>query len=481
MNLDYIKTISGNDLRSFFEDHVKDAFQRQKPPLTVSPKMTPSPATAVTKEKPVFRTVNPEYAKRLRSLADELEKYMKEPSLHRPFLYLILGPPGAGKSFLIERLIDYLGAGEGERKGPIIFQQANLSELTDPRELHQLYINIKNNTANKLSSITLLDEFDIKWSGGSAIKYLINPIYDGKFWNGYEFQKLGKCAFFFAGSYLQDRETLLKTQKLLAGVNLSEFLFDLYFELRKKNDLRGMEEIREIQNFCFMHQKWRAEVDPQTDTIFYLSNLEKIKDFLSRVAGNIFEIVDVSWPLHLTVNEFVIENGSAAEPSAIVKLNEVMRYVMHRIGAEEDREKRMIVYNPSHSPLLEYKNMILCERLLRVIDFLKKRFEDRFKKDDIKTKEGVRMDRTLLNYLTVAPLINGMRSLEQLVNKLKEPEENGKFESQRFEFDEISMIVYEAEKFRDPAEVWAQLRRCNQTLETAIQGKNDEIFIPLNA
>jgi GTPase SAR1 family protein len=474
MKLDYIKTIARNDLRTFFKNRVKNAFEPESLPPKASPKMpvppkTPATKTKKTEEKPVFRTVNPEYAERLTAMARALKEYLRDNSLRRPFLYLILGPPGAGKSFLIESLINYLGAGEKERQGPIIFQQANLSEFTDPRELHQLYINIKNNTANKLSIITLLDEFDIKWSGGSAIKYLINPIYDGKFWNGNEFQELGKCAFFFAGSYLQDRETLLKTQKLLAGVNLSEFLFDLYFELRKKNDLRGLKEIREIQDLCFMHHKWRAEVDPQTDTIFYLSNLEKIKDFLSRVAGNIFEIVDVSWPLHLTVNEFVIESGLPAEPSAMVKLNEVMRYVLHRIEAEEGK-KRMIVYNPNNSPLLEYKNMILCERLLRVSDFLKKRFGKEYKR-------GVVMDRILLNFLTVAPLINGMRSLEQLVNKLK-PDEGGKVKSRPFDFDDISMIVYEAEKFRDPAEVWAQLCRCNLTLEKTVQRKKGEVFIP---
>jgi hypothetical protein len=481
MKLDYLKTIAGADLNHFFSKQVVDAFlPENSTPARTEPTKDP--------QRPVFTTVNPQYAKRLQQLAGDLEKYMKDGTLVRPFLYLILGPPGAGKSFLIARLIDYLGAKGPKNTRPIIFQQANLSELIEPNELHQLYINIKNNTANELSTITLLDEFDIKWSGGSAIKYLINPIYDGKFWNGYEFQKLGKCAFFFAGSYLQDRETLLKTQKLLAGVNLNEFLFDLYFEMRKKDDFQGMKEIREIQNLCYMHQKWRAEVDPQTDTIFYLSNLEKIKDFLSRIAGNVFEILDVSWPLHLTVDEFVIENRQEVTPSAGVKLGEVMAYVMHRLEKEGNKGKgkmRMIKYGANQSPLLEYKNMILCERLLRVIDFLKSRFRDRFKKDDIvknRRGAGVLMDRRLLNFLTVVPLINGMRSLEQLVNKLEVPEEGqapARIEPKEFKFAEISMIIYEAEKFGDPVEVWAQLVRCNPKRAREMLGSNDDIFIPL--
>jgi hypothetical protein len=477
MKLDYIDLIARNDLRDFFANNVIDAFTGK----TTS--MAASGATAKS-EQPRFTTVNPEYSERLHQLADDLGTYLKEDSLTRPFLYLILGPPGAGKSFLIERLIDYLGETKPDTLRPVIFQQANLSEMFEPRELHQLYINIKNNSNNKLSTITLLDEFDIKWSGGSAIKYLINPIYDGKFWNGYEFQKLGKCAFFFAGSYLQDRETLLKTQKLLAGVNLNQFLFDLYFELRKQNDVEGMLEIQQIQNLCYMHEKWRAEVDPRTDTIFYLSSLEKIKDFLSRIAGNIFEILDVSWPLHVTVDEFVIQSGRDIEPSSRVKLSEVLTYVMHRLNKEGERvndKKRIVAYGATDSPVIEYKNMILCERLLRVVDFLKKRFSARFKQSDIKDQGGVRMDRVLLNFLTVVPLINGMRSLEQLISKLDGPGEiggsdRGRIKIQEFKAAEISMIIYEAEKFGDPNRVWSQIVKCNSKLKAVV---DDDIFIPL--
>jgi hypothetical protein len=467
MSLDYLQLISGDDLKKFFQDQVRDAFSHSGS----------APPAAAGKQKPRFTTVNLAYAERLTQLARELERYLTDGSLTRPFLYLILGPPGAGKSFLIERLIDYLSENESNKAQPIVFQQANLSELAEPRELHPLFQNITSNTEKKRTTITLLDEFDIKWSSGSAIKYLINPIYDGKFWHDNQFQKFGKCAFFFAGSYLQDRETLLKTQKLLSGVNLNAFLFDLYFELRKQNDVEGLKEVREIQELCYLHEKWRGEVDPRTDTIFYLSSLEKIKDFLSRVAGNIFEILDVSWPLHVTVEEFVIEQGCDVEPSARIKLSEVMTYVMHRLNQEENRgdEKIIVSYQPQHNPLLEYKNMILCERLLRVIDFLKKRFGQSFEHEDIKKQSGVYIDRKLLNFLTVVPLINGMRSLEQLVSKLDKPA-GGTIKPHKFKPADISMIVYESEKFGDADYVWAELLKNNPGMNKVA---NEQILIPL--
>jgi hypothetical protein len=452
MKFDYLDVITAEDLNAALIQHAENVF-------LVPDEKLPSDK----KERPKFTTINREYGKRLKRLAEDLSKYLTDDTVTRPFLYLILGPPGAGKSFLIKQLIKYLPLSDWNTGKPIIFQRANLSEMLEPRELHQLYINIKNNTNNKLSTVTLLDEFDIKWSGGSAIKYLINPIYDGEFWNGYEFQKFGKCAFFFAGSYLQDLETLLKTQKLLAGVDLNEFLFDLYFALQKEGDTAGMQEIREIQNLSYLHEKWRADVDPRTDTIFYLSNLEKIKDFLSRVAGNIFEILDVSYPLHVTVNEFVVR-GKDADPSSRVKLNEVINYVTHRLDAESN-SSAVAAYRKDENPLIEYKNMLLCERVLRVVDFLKGRFEDTFKKTN-----GVHIDRKLLNFLTVAPLINGMRSLEQLVGKLDKPE-GDQINAHTFRPSDISMIVYEAEKFGDAERVWAELMANNPGAPESKPGK----------
>lgn len=460
MNLDYLNVITSDNLQDSLFRHSRNAFKVPANKLPDDPK-----------ERPEFTTINGEYGKRLTRLAEDLSSYLKDDSLTRPFLYLILGPPGAGKSFLIKELIKYLRVSDLNTGQPIVFQQANLSEMLEPRELHQLYINTKNNTQNKLSTITLLDEFDIKWSGGSAIKYLINPIYDGQFWNGNEFQEFGKCAFFFAGSYLQDRETLLKTQKLLAGVNLNKFLFDLYFELQNKGDVAGMNEICEIQSLSYLHEKWRAEVDPRTDTIFYLSSLEKIKDFLSRVAGNIFEILDVSYPLHVTVNEFVLR-GSNAEPSSRVKLNEVINYVFYRLNPEgkSGDKKKFVTYRAKENPLLEYKNMILCERVLRVVDFFKKRFSD-----TVKEHKSLSIDQKLLNFLTVAPLINGMRSLEQLVGKLPPPDGN-KIKAHRFKPADISMIIYEAEKFGDSERVWTELMRNNPSVPTPA---TNEILIPL--
>src|SRR2546429_414614 len=194
MEYDYLKTISLGDLTDFSKN-VRHVF-------------------------PNFTTVNESYEAKLNEMKDSLKRYIEDATLERPFLYLILGPPGAGKTHLMRSLVDQLKTEEKDRK--IDFQSVNISEVLDPRELHGFYENIVQNQLRSVVTVSLFDEVDVKWLDGSAIKHLINPIYDGAYWDGTRFRKFGRCAFFFAGSYLQDRETLLKTQKLLRGLDLNK-------------------------------------------------------------------------------------------------------------------------------------------------------------------------------------------------------------------------------------------------------------------
>jgi hypothetical protein len=426
---------------------------------------------------PAFTTVNAAYVRELERMRSAFQRHTEDKTLTRPFLYLILGPPGAGKSYLIERLIEKLreapsdATREGEKKPKpqtIVFQTANLSEMHGPEELHGLYLNVKRNADNGFFTVTLLDEFDVRWAEGSAIKYLINPVYDGKYWNGYEFQKFGKCAFFFAGSYLQDRETLMRIQGALTGLNFGKFLNDMYLASRARQDAETMREIVEVQQYCYTYQKWRAEVDPRTDAIFYLRNLEKIRDFLSRVAGNVIEILDVSQPLAVTQDEFLIEASRGSEPTAKLRIEDVVSYIEQR---ERDERRYLSIEAPERA-WVEYKNVLLCERLLRVVDAIKKRFGKHLRDKNI---ARLRVERRLMNYLTVTPLINGMRSLEQLVNMLTPPTGdtlNLPASESAWGLANIKMAVHNAEKFSDPLPVWDMLVKNNPSVSQLMQESN---------
>jgi hypothetical protein len=458
MKTDYIASISSHDLSQF--------------------------VGSAAEPFPNFTTVNDSYADQLNKMKNLVGDYFQDETLNRPFSYLILGPPGAGKSFLMKSLVEKLKEDQQPKKRrrrlSFAFQSINLSEVVNPSELYKFYEQIQKNSEKEICTVTLLDEVDVRWGGSSAIKHLINPMYDGEYWNGAESKKFGRCAFFFAGSYLQDRETLLKTQKLLIGLDLSKFLLDMYLEMRSRDNIEAMRDLKEVQEFCYAQHRWRADLDPRADTIVYLRNLEKIKDFLSRIAGNFFEMIDVSAPLHVTHEAFVVSEGEV-KPTPRLKPIEVTRFIKRTEieKSQTSEEEKFIGYREfgsSSEPIREYKNVLLCERLLRVSGAIEKRFKKSWP-DNLKE---FKVQRKLLNLLTVAPLINGMRSLEQLVNLLDAPDEENLGVVKRtapFKLEEISMIINNAEDFSDPSEVWYQLKNQNSALKNV--SENDLITIPI--
>src|SRR5262249_24547930 len=103
---------------------------------------------------PDFTTVNTSYKEQLLKMKDLVGNYFADKTLERPFSYLILGPPGAGKSFLMKALVNKLEkekAATLEQKAPseapktFAFQSINLSEVVNPQELHKLYDRINKN------------------------------------------------------------------------------------------------------------------------------------------------------------------------------------------------------------------------------------------------------------------------------------------------------------------------------------------------
>lgn len=464
MTNDYLDTIASSNLRRFLGS-AREVF-------------------------PDFTTVNRAYEDQLVLMNGMIRNYFADKTLRRPLSYLILGPPGAGKSFFMKCLVKKLRKDEAERSTdneaggpPRLFdlQAVNLSEVVDPRELHKLYEQIRRNSKLGVNTITLIDEVDVQWANGSAIKHLINPMYDGEFWDGAEKKEFGRCAFFFAGSYLQDRETLLRTQRVMAGLDINRFLLDTYLEMLKGNNSDARREIHDAQDFCYVQQLWRADADPDTDTIRYLKSLEKIRDFLSRIAGNFFEMIDVSAPLDITHEAFRISNGLVT-PTNRLKPIEVTRLIKRSELDSNGKIQKFRHFESSSAPLLEYKNVLLSERLLRVLNSI----EQRFRKSWPENVKEFRIKRTLLNFLTVAPLINGMRSLEQLINLLDVSPSQPVPEVKRtssFKVEEISMIVHNPETFSDPNHVWFRLKSENTDLQRRMNRKktkdDDLVTVPL--
>src|SRR6185369_4600394 len=88
-----------------------------------------------------------------------------------------------------------------------------------------------------------------------------------------------------------------------------------------------------------------------------------------------------------------------------------------------------------------------------------RRFGNRLRQQNTQTFE---IDRILLNYLTVVPLLNGMRSLEQLVS-LIEPPTGQQIKCRRFQLPETDMVIQENRKFGDPFKTWEAVRANNSS------------------
>src|SRR5262249_43379850 len=155
-------------------------------------------------------------------------------------------------------------------------------------------------------------------------------------------------------------ETLLRTQRIMAGLDMNKFLLDTYLEMLRQNNFEARREIHDAQDFCYVQKLWRAEADPDTDTILYLRNLEKIRDFLSRIAGNFFEMIDVSAPLNVTHEAFRIESGPLT-PTSRLKPIEVTRFIKRSELNENGKIHQYRKFDSTFAPLLEYKNVLLSE------------------------------------------------------------------------------------------------------------------------
>jgi hypothetical protein len=185
-------------------------------------------------------TVNSVYRRDLVKAQYDLYEYFNR-SLHRPFNCLLLGPPGSGKSFIAKQLADFENradfaqlsdfgidtkagglqpGGPSDRVTRAKFFEYNLSQLHRPDEITQIFRDIARLAAEP--KIVLLDEFDVKIGSSSVIRYLIEPMYDGKVAG----TELGKTAFIFSGSYLSNKELLGRLQREKSQIDLPKFMFD---------------------------------------------------------------------------------------------------------------------------------------------------------------------------------------------------------------------------------------------------------------
>jgi hypothetical protein len=370
---------------------------------------------------------------------------------------MILGGPGSGKTFLAKQL---KMAADAE------FREYNLSQCHDPSEICQCFVDAANflqaNPGKNL--LVFLDEFDVRINGIAAIQYLIQPMYDGTIRiRGTELE-FRRAAFLFSGSYLKERRVF---DNIAGGeqIDLARILFDAYQTTSAHGKLLNYRnQIWQDLIAVSAYDPVRQRMTPGQDVIAYVRSLEKIVDFVSRINGFVLELRNLGTPLHATRNRYRIELESGPTSRLVGKSHEFLdpgdsaavapdpqiaaQLIALVDGLRQGNvAERFYAYPDPQQPILEYKNLLLTDRLARVADMLKRTHGSK-----------LRISRSLLNYLVMAPLMHSMRSLMNVVESLTNERDVVKMPS---DSSILQRNIARFHEFDNADAVWARLRRHN--------------------
>jgi hypothetical protein len=410
-----------------------------------------------------FETLVPEYDFRIRGAARDVVHYFNDKDAARPLCILVLGPPGSGKTYLAQKL---MSAAELKEEDLITI---NCSRFGSSQELADKFCAVAD-LADK-NKFVLIDEFDVSLVGSSAIRYLIDSIYEGVDSRGRKFKK---TVFVFCGSYLRDLKTLRDLEGRGAAIDLPGFLNSMFMRCRHDGH-------RDLLRDAFLSATGvsiaGAGASPEQNIVKYLRRLEKLTDFLSRINGPVLEIPDVARPLEVARPFFLISGHHWHDGQEYMKaslasveltdyctprqlISFVERAELPRLVAGElidvPTQQDLFSFVVSHvwSPVLAFKNMVLNERLLRVCSLILRK--------KLPKKSSFQISAADLNFLVTVPVVHGMRSLETIIAKLLSVKKDTEVELKMTKYDPVveSQIVDEG-AYDDPKRLWNQIMHEN--------------------
>lgn len=353
-----------------------------------------------------MKTYLPHFRRQLDVAIADVAAYLASGS-KRPLNNLILGPPGAGKSYiadLIRKSVALPVAGAASANGTT-FLDVNFADVADYTGVQTMLKEIVKITAKPSVPFVLVDEFDVSLQGSSLIRFLINPMYGGSFMvGGPTPNKLEKCIFVFCGSYLRSRPILNAVSGGAAEIDVPSLYFDLMLHYRSTgSDVRYRQKREMFDSLC--QAQALTSRTANHNAISYLLRLEKLQDFLSRINGFIIEIPDLAAPLeickgmHFHVSDRAFKKRSQHTWSALALSKvEDFQSIFDYWMAADDRVTACAPY----VPLIRYKRAIIRERLSRVRQWL----------------NGSSLMPEEWSYLGMIWLRHGMRSLETICHAI---------------------------------------------------------------
>jgi hypothetical protein len=157
----------------------------------------------------------------LNCISSLVREYCQQPQ-NKPLSIAVFGPPGSGKSFAVNQVMNSV------RPGEIEVLSFNLSQIDGLEGLHGAFHQIRDKGLSGKIPLVFWDEFDTPLEGRSFgwLRHFLAPMQDGEFQEGQIVHPIGRSIFVFAGgtSYSMDAFGVNLDEEELRAVKLPDFI-----------------------------------------------------------------------------------------------------------------------------------------------------------------------------------------------------------------------------------------------------------------
>jgi hypothetical protein len=134
----------------------------------------------------------PDERKQLYGMRDLIRQYVARPDPRRPLSLAVFGPPGSGKSFAVEQILNEL---------KLTPTNVNLTQASDASALGEVLAHTARSASSSTVPVIFFDEFDAPKDSAPYgwLAWFLAPMQDGKFLHNGDVIPLRRAVYVFAG------------------------------------------------------------------------------------------------------------------------------------------------------------------------------------------------------------------------------------------------------------------------------------------